>query len=237
MESLINIFNTILYQPLFNALVLLYQFLPGNDFGIAVIALTLLIRLLLSPLMLQSLKSQKSLSKVQNKVQEIQRQYKDDKDKQIQEITQLYQEEKINPIGGCLPLLIQLPVLIALYRVFWKGLQPESLNYLYSFIPEPKSINSYFLGILDLSQPSSILALLAALGQFYQTKMMQGHIKKGPKKKEVSDQVSEMISKQTLYFFPALTFFILLRMPSAVGLYWIITILFSIFQQYLIYKS
>ena len=223
-------FNVILYQPLFNSLVLLYQFLPGNDFGVAIIVLTILIRLMLFPLMNQSLKAQKVLSKTQEKIKDIQKKYKENKEKQMKAIVELYQKEKINPYASLIPLFIQLPLLIALYRVFWNGLEPESLNLLYSFVPGPQTINPFFLGILDLSLPSWVLAVLSGTLQFLQSKQLS------PGQKS-QDKISEIMSQQMLYFFPILTVFILLRLPSAVALYWIITILFSMAQQQLINKS
>lgn len=236
MEILITIFNKILYQPLFNALILLYQYFPGHDFGMAVIILTVLIKILFYPLMSQSIKSQKILSELQPKIQEIQNKYKDDKEKQMKETMALYQKEKINPLGGCLPLLIQLPILIALYRVFTRGLRPEEMVNLYGFVPSPGLINPTFLGIINLAQPNLILAFLAGITQFFQTKMITP---KTPKMKgrEGMPQFSEMIQKQTLYFFPIFTIFILWKLPSAIGLYWTITTLFSLIQQYLIFKK
>jgi len=223
-------FNVILYQPLFNSLVLLYQFLPGNDFGVAIIVLTILIRLMLFPLMNQSLKAQKVLSKTQEKIKDIQKKYKENKEKQMKAMIELYQKEKINPYASLIPLFIQLPLLIALYRVFWNGLEPESLNLLYSFVPGPQTINPFFLGILDLSLPSWVLAVLSGTLQFLQSKQLS------PGQKS-QDKISEIMSQQMLYFFPIVTVFILLRLPSAVALYWIITILFSMAQQQLINKS
>lgn len=240
MNFFVQSFNVLFYQPLLNALIWLYQFLPVYDFGIAVIVLTILIRLILSPLMFQSLKSQKSLTELQEKTQQIQKKYNHDKEKQVQEIIELYRREKINPLSAFVPLLIQLPLLIALYRVFWRGLQPEALDLLYSFVPRPEVIDPSFLGILDLSQPSPVLASLAGIMQFLQSKQLSSKRKNPPaggkKRKESADRVAETVSKQMLYFFPILTFLILLRIPSAVGLYWIITTLFSMGQQYLIYK-
>ena len=237
MELLTDIFNTILYRPLFNALVLFYQFLPGQDFGIAVIALTILIRLILSPLMIKSLKSQKILSEIQSKSQEIQRKYKNDKERQTKEIMELYQREKINPLGGCLPSLIQLPVLFALYRVFWRGLQPEALGMLYSFVSIPVAFEPSFLGILDLSSPSWVLAVLAGIGQYFQAKIISPKKRKLKKGAEMVDQISSQMSNQMIYFFPIFTFFILARLPAAVGLYWLTTVIFSIGQQRLIHPS
>src|SRR4030042_2639385 len=161
-----SVLNKILYKPLFNALVLLYQYLPGKDFGIAVIALTLVIRLILYPLMAKSIKSQKVLTELQPKIKEIQEKYKNDKEKQARETMALYQKEKINPFGGCLPLIIQLPILIALYRVFWKGLQPEAMEKLYSFVPNPGIIDPTFLGFLNLADPNFIEAIVAGIAQY-----------------------------------------------------------------------
>ena len=236
MELLINAFNVILYQPLFNALVFLYQYLPGHDFGVAVIVLTILIRLILYPLMVQSIKSQKTLSELQPKIQEIQSKYKDDKEKQAKAMMELYQKEKINPFGGCLPLLLQLPILIALYQVFWKGLRPEAMKNLYSFIPNPGTIDPTFFGLINLGEASLVLALLAGTTQFFQTKMVTPKTAKIKKGDQMS-QFSGMMQKQMLYFFPIFTVFILWRLPAAIALYWIITALFSIGQQYLIFKK
>ena len=235
LELFINFFNTILYQPLFNGLILLYQYLPGNDFGVAVIVLTILIRLILYPLMVQSIKSQKVLSELQPKIQEIQSKHKGDKERQAKEMIELYQKEKINPLGGCLPLLFQLPILIALYQVFWKGLRPEAMVNLYSFIPNPGSIDPTFFGLINLGQGSLVLAVLAGITQFFQTKMITpktGKIKKG----DQMAQFSVIMQKQMLYFFPILTVFILWHLPAAIALYWTVSTLFSIGQQYLIYK-
>lgn len=235
MELLINLFNLILYQPLFNALVLLYQYLPGHDFGVAVILLTVLSRAILYPSMVKSLKSQKTLSELQPKIQEIQQKFKDNKEKQAKETMALYQKEKISPFGGCLPLLLQLPILIALYRVFWKGLEASELNYLYSFVPRPEAIDPTFLGIINLAAPSLIFAVLAGIAQFFQTKMITPSTSSVQAPKKGSPDFSSLMQKQMLYFFPIFTVFILWKMPSAIGLYWIVTSLFSIAQQYIIF--
>jgi len=231
MNFLSQIFNVVLYQPLFNALIFLYQILPGQDFGIAIIVLTILIRLALFPLTTQSLKSQKALSQLQEKVKEIQQRNKGNQEKQAQEILELYQKENINPLSSLTPLLIQLPLLIALYRVFWRGLKLEELAILYSFVPAPEIISFTFLNTIDLSQPNFSLAIMAGFFQLVQSKTLN------PKTKKNSNQVVGKISDQMLFMFPVLTVFILNQMPAAVGLYWIITTLFSIIQQRFILKS
>lgn len=237
MAFFINTFKIILYQPLFNALILLYMYLPGHDFGVAVVVLTVIIRIVFYPLMVQSIKSQKILSELQPKIQEIQQQFKNDKEKQTRETMELYKKEKINPFGGCLPLLLQFPILIALYQVFWRGLQPGAMKHLYSFTPNPGTIDPTFFGLINLAAPNLWLAFLAGALQFFQTKMLTPKTLKTEKKTGQMAQFSNKMQKQMLYFFPIFTVFILWKLPSAIGLYWIITSFFSILQQYLILKK
>ena len=151
------IFYTFIYQPLLNLLVLLYLYLPFKDFGIAVIVLTVLIKFLLYPINARAIKSQKVITEIQPQIKEIQEKYKDNKEKQVEETLAVYKKAKISPFSSFVPLLIQLPVLIALYRIFWQGLQPETMSYLYGFVSHPGEINPLFLGFLNLSLPSSFL--------------------------------------------------------------------------------
>lgn len=237
MEFFINLFNLILYKPLFNVLILFYQYLPGQDFGIAIILLTILIRILFYPLGAKAIKSQKVLQDLQPKIQDIQKKYKGDREKQTRAMMELYQKEKINPFSGCLPLLIQLPILIALYQVFRRGLVSEEMINLYYFVPNPGQIDPTFFGIMNLAQPSLVLAILAGVFQFIQTKMVAPKTSKIKKGEGQMAQFSGMMQKQMLYFFPIFTVLILWRLPAAIGLYWIITALFSIIQQRLIFKK
>ena len=189
--------------------------------------------------MIQSIKSQKQLQEIQPKIQEIQKKYKDDKQQQAKETMALYQKQKVNPFSGCLPLLIQLPILIALFLVFRTlqgGLDSLELSSLYSFISSPGNIaEPMFLGLINLANPHFGLAIAAGIVQFFQTKMMTPKTKKTELKEGIG-QFSQMMQKQMLYFFPFFTVLILWRLPAAIGIYWIVTALFSIGQQHLIYK-
>ena len=233
-EFLVNIFHNFLYQPLFNLLVLLYNYIPGHDFGVAIILLTLAIKFILYPLSVKAFNSQIAIQKIQPQIQEIQKIYKEDKEKQAKETLEIYKKEKINPFSGLFLAFIQLPILIALYWVFWNGLKPEELTYLYGFVSNPGQIDAIFLGIIDLSKANVILAVLAGITQFYQTKMLTP--KPGPKK-EGGPDFSQIMQKQMLYFFPAFTVIILLNLPSALGLYWTVSGIFSIIQQSLLLKK
>ncbi len=231
---MIEFFRTILYQPLFNILIFLYSYIPGNDLGIAVIILTVLIKLLFFPLGLKAIKSQKALSDLQPKIKEIQKKYKD-KAEQSQKMMELYKKEKINPFSGCLPLLIQLPVLIALFwvfRTFEGGISGEEFQLLYSFISRPETVNPYFLGMLNLLEPSMYIAVLAGIFQFLQTRMTVPKVQT-----EKKSDFSSMMQKQMQYIFPIITVVILLRLPSAIGLYWMTTTIFTLIQQYVVFKK
>ena len=227
-----DIFNKLFYQPLFNVLILLYTLVPGRDFGVAVVLLTLLIRILLYPLNLKSMKSQRALSKLDPKLKEIKKKFKNDKERTAKETLELYQKEKINPFSGFLLILIQLPILFALYKVFNRFVFVEELNLLYSFMPNPGEIKPYFLTI-DLSRPHFYLALFAGICQFFQAKAQDVRLKVETKK---FGDFSKMFQKQMLYFFPAFTFIILLKIPSAIALYLIVSTIFSILQMLYIKK-
>lgn len=231
---LANIFDIFLYRPLFNSLVLIYNYLPWHDFGLAIIILTAVIRLILYPLSVKSLNSQRVLQKLQPKLQEIQKKHKNDKEKQAKETLELYKKEKVNPFSGLFLALIQLPILIALYNVFWRGLKSGELNNLYSFVLNPVNINPSFLNLVDLSKPNLIFAFLAGIVQFFQTKMLMPVSNKGEAKENM---MASIMQKQMTYFFPVITVIILFNLPSALGLYWIASGLFSIAQQYFIFKK
>lgn len=234
MEILRVFFNIVLYRPVINSLVVLYEYLPGHDLGVAIIVLTCVIKILLFPLSLKSIRSQKALQEIQPKIKEIQKNFKNNKKEQARAIMELYEREEINPFSGCLPLLIQLPILIALFLVL-KNISFDSGTIeswvFYSFVTPPSEINPMFLGVVDLTNSSKILALLAGTLQFFQSKMI------APKSfSKKTDDFSQIMQKQMLYLFPVMTVIILWKLPAAIGLYWITSSLFSIGQQYLAFK-
>ena len=233
MSAFIKFFHTILWQPLFNLLILFYIYIP--NLGVAIILLTLLIRIILYPLQGKAAKSQLALQAIQPKLKEVQAQYKDDKEAQAKAMMALYKTEGINPFSGFLVMLIQFPVLIVLYRLFWQGIQEENFQYLYTFVQRPETINSIFLG-MDLNEPSMILAILVGIAFFVQAKLSTP--KKKPKKQQgTKGMFGEMFQKQMLYVFPIFIVFILFRLPSALGLYLLISGIFTAFQQYLAKKK
>src|SRR3989339_913851 len=141
---LYDLYLTILFQPLLNLMVWLYNFL--GDFGIAIIIVTVIVRLFLVPLSMKAIKSQKALQELQPQMNEIKNRYKNNKEEQTKATMEFYKKNKINPLSSCLPLLIQLPIIFALYRVFTVGLKEDVTNYLYPFVSHPGNINPLFMG-------------------------------------------------------------------------------------------
>lgn len=228
------IFNEVLYRPLFNGLIFLYNIIPLHDFGIAIILLTVIIRLILYPLNQKAITSQKALGELAPQIKEIQNKYPVDKVKQSQALMELYKKNKVNPASGCLPLLIQLPILLALYQVFWNGLNPDSLKMLYSFIVSPGQVDPMFIGLINLSKANALLAVLAGIFTFWQSKMMINL--QSPTTTRGSD-FSAALNKQMVYFMPLVTVFISWKLPAGLTLYWVATTLAGIVQQYFVIRK
>lgn len=238
-----SIFHDYLYQPLLNLLVFLYNTVAFEDLGFAILIFTLITRILLFPLFWKQIKSQKNLSKLrdlQPKLKKIQEKYKNDPTLQSQKVMEFYRKHNINPLGSCLPLLIQLPILIALFQVMRIGLKPESLKDLYPFIDNPGELNPLAFGFINLTKASPIIALLAGGFMFLQTRMMT-LITGGKKKKEnnkkngksgLSSDVQAMTGKQLTYVMPVIFVLFYWNAPAGVPFYFTITTLFSIAQQY-----
>ncbi len=222
---MINLFNKFLYEPLLKSLVFLYQNFSFHDLGIAIIILTIIIRFVLFPLFYKGAKDQAIMQRLAPKIKEIQKNHKDDKEKQTRALLDLYKEHKVNPFSGFLLLLVQLPILIALYKVFLSGLTE---------ISHLGPINNLFLGIVDLSQKNVLIVIIAAIVQYYQGKLAL------PKTNKSSNEldIAEKMGRQMVFMGPVLTFVFLyfFNLPSAVALYWLTTSAFSVIQQIIINK-
>lgn len=232
-------FTTIFYQPILNLLVWLYNIIPGQEIGLAVIALTVLIKLALWPLSGKSIKAQKAMQALQPKIEALKKKYPrpEEREDMTKEMMALYKAEKVNPFSSCLPLLIQLPFFWAIFVVFRDAFSSHGLNLLYPFINNPGVLNTMAFGFLDFSKPNLILAILAGLAQFAQAKMMpiQKPAVRGEGSKD--ETMAAIMNKQMVYIFPILTIFICLSLPSGLAFYWLITTLLTIAQQALILKK
>lgn len=233
--NLTQIFHAAIYQPIYNALIFLYNVIPGHDLGITIILLTVIIRVILYPLTKKQIESQKKMQEIQPEIKRVQEKYKNDKERQGRELMNLYKEKKVNPASGCLPLVVQIIFIIALYRALVAGINFSECKDLYSFVACPSKIGTTFLGILDLAKPSFILAILTAAAQFIQTKMMMGKTKTALTSGK--SDFSQIMNQQMLYLGPLLTLFIGVKFPAGLPLYWLVMTLFMIGQQYLADKK
>jgi len=232
MNAIGQFFDIILIRPLLNLMVLCYNYIPGHNIGVVIILVTVIVRVILSPSMHKALKGQRSLSAMQPKMNAIREKHKDDRAAQSKALMDLYKEHNYNPISSCLPTLIQLPILLALYRVFVIGLGNSDLGqYLYHSVHNPGIINPNFILGINLAHTSWALAVIAGLLQYWQTKMMFSKMQKS------NDPTQKAMQTQTLYILPALTIIISLRVPGGLPLYWIVTTLFAIFQQWIIMRG
>ena len=225
-----NLFHIILSQPLINILLVIYKF-TAQDFGLAVIVLTILIRIVLLPLTKKGITAQKAMSSLNPKIQVIKEKHKDDKGAQTKALMELYQKEKISPFSGCLPILIQLPILWALYSVLISSLKTVNANDAYPFLSnfvvlfkEPYS----FLGLINMAIPNIYLAFLAGVLQLIQSYQM---VRYQNFKSSGQSDIAASLNKNMMFIVPVMTFFISWKLPAALALYWVTTTLISILQQ------
>ena len=229
------IWNVVLYQPLLNALAFLVSIIPGGDVGLAVIALTIIVKVILFPLSQRSIESQAQMNILTPELNKIKNSGAS-KEEQARLTFELYKQHKTNPFSGCLLVLIQIPIIFALYYVFYKGINFES-GLLYSFIHVPAHMNMIFLGILDISQKSLILAILAGFSQYLQAHFMPKPPASNGDGKSFQDSFAKSMNMQMKYIFPFLIAFIAYRISGAVALYWITSNMFMVGQQFYVRKK
>lgn len=224
-----SIWNNILYEPLINALAFLVSVVPGADVGLAVVLLTILVKLLLFPLSQKSIQSQAAMNRLAPELNKIKASGAS-KEEQARQTFDLYKKNKTNPFSGCLLVLIQIPIIFALYYVFYKGISFEP-GLLYSFIETPERVNMMFLGILDIGGKSLLLAILAGISQFLQAYFMPQPAPSATTGGGFAESFSKSMNLQMKYIFPFVVAFIAYSISGAVALYWITSNIFAVGQQ------
>jgi YidC/Oxa1 family membrane protein insertase len=231
--------TTFFYEPIYNAFIFILSLLPNHNVGIAVILLTLVIKIILYPLYQKSFYSQQILNKINPEIREIQEKYKDSREELGRKTLEIYRKYKVNPFSSLFIIILQIPIFIALYQVFSHNIHDLSQN-LYSFIEKPEKINEFFLGH-DLTKPFWFFALAAAYVQHIQAK---GNFPKkeeevAPVKKDVTfaDELAKNMRVQIVYFLPLFIAVIGLTLPSAITLYFLVSNIFSLLQELHIKKQ
>jgi YidC/Oxa1 family membrane protein insertase len=223
------LYHTFFFDPLYNTLIILFRILPWADAGIIVIILTILVRLIIYPLSRKAILTQVKMAEIGPDLAKIKEKYKGKAEEQARLTLALYKEKKVNPFSGLFVIIIQIPIILALYQIFLHFPEVNSAI-LYSFVVTPEYVNATFLGLLDITAKSIPLALLAAITTFFQFRLsMKGQTP--PKGNSFGDNLTRSMQTQMKYFFPVIVFFISYNISGAIALYWLTTNLFSIAQE------
>lgn len=236
---MISFFEVTIYEPLYNGFVFLIGVVPGFNFGIAVILITVLVRFILLPLSHKAIKSQNKLKEIQPEIEKIKDENKKNKQEQARKIIDLYRKHKVNPFLGCLPILIQIPIIISLFFVFTSDFSDGvNISILYSFVLAPEFINMNFLWI-DLAARSVLIAFIAGITQYFQMKLSMPPVPKIDRSKKPSfkEELGRNMNIQMRYILPVIIFFVSLSFSGAVALYWAVSNIFSIIHEIIVKKN
>jgi len=237
------LWNTIFYQPVYNILIFIINNITFGDVGFAIIIITIIIKFALYPLTKKSIRSQILMKKMEPEIKQIKKDFPN-KEEQAKKTFELYKKYGTNPFSGCLVVLLQLPVIFALYYVIYKGLSLDT-GPIYSFLSKPTAINTNFLGLIAMGGKSIVLAILAGLTQFIQgylsspIKPKVEVLKEGvaPDKASFQDELSNSMQTNVKYILPVFIAFISWRISAAVALYFVISNIFTIVQEWYIRRS
>jgi len=230
-----KLWDGVFYRPIYNALIFLTYVLPAHSLGWAIIFLTLIIRTILLIPSQKAMRSQKKMQDIQPHLAKIKEKYKGDQQKIASETMAVWKEGKVNPFGSCLPMLLQIPFLIAFFYAIKGGLNPDNSYLLYNEYAGfgLKDIDTNFLGFLDLTKVG-VYALAIIIGglQFVQMKlsMARNAKKKQDGKKEQKNEMAAAGNMMT-YFMPVMIAVFTYSLPAGVGLYWGASTIYAIIQQ------
>jgi YidC/Oxa1 family membrane protein insertase len=227
---------TAIYQPIYNVLMLFIKHAPGKNLAFAIIALTIALRILLLIPSQRAIVSQRKMQDIQPRLEKIRKKYAGNQEKIASETMAVWKEAKVNPLGSCLPILIQFPILIALFYVVQSGLNPDNSILLYPSLANFtfSDIDPFFLG-MDLTKLNTFVLPLVVGGlQFGQMKLAEAKSKKKKKQgeeKPAGGNEMQMATKMMTYFMPIMIAVFTASIPAGVGVYWGTSTLFGIGQQ------
>lgn len=235
------LYTTFVYDPLYNGLVVLMNaahLVSWVDAGIVVVIFTVIVKLILFPISKKAARTQLIMNTVAPELEAIKKKFKDDKQAQARETLAFYKQKEINPFSSIFLLFIQLPIIFALYKIFYTtGFSSVNTEILYSWVSIPPAIGTHFLGLIDVSQKSAILAILAAVSQYFQINISMP--KSAPRQEgaKLHDDLVRNMQTQMKYVFPVMILFISWNVAGALALYWVTSNLFMIAQELYIRKQ
>jgi YidC/Oxa1 family membrane protein insertase len=237
-----SLWNTVFYEPIYNILIFIINNITFGDVGFAIILVTVIVKLALSPLTKKSIKSQILMKRMEPEIKQIKKDFPN-KEEQAKKTFELYKKYGTNPFSGCLVVILQLPVIFALYYVFYKGLSIDG-SLIYSFIQTPTSLHTNFLGLIEMSSKSIFLGIFAGVTQFIQgylstpvkTNKLE-IVKNTEEPKTFQEQLSDSMQMNVRYILPIFIAFIAWKISAAVALYWIVSNIFTIAQEWYIRRQ
>ena len=233
-----SIFNTFFYNPLYNGLVFLISSVPLADVGIAIIVLTVSVKLLLFPLSRKAVRTQLIMKELEPELKTLKEKYKNDKQQQARKVMDLYKEKGVNPFSGIALIFIQIPIILALYWVFFRGGLPEvNEELLYSFVSVPKTVNMIFIGLIDMSGKSMVLAALAGITQYFQIKLTLPPLKDRTNNPTLKEDMARSFQLQMRYILPVFVLVFSYIISAAVALYWLTSNIFAIGQEIVVRRK
>lgn len=233
---MIAFLKTIIYIPLYNIFILILN-ISWIDAGIATVVLTILVKFLLYPLTKKSAITQLTMKAKEGEIAEIKSKYKDNQEQAVK-IMEFYKINKINPFSSIFIILIQIPLIYSLYHIFFQSGLPEvDTAILYSFIKPPESVSMMFLGLLDVSQKSIFLALLASVSTYFQMHFSALGTNKNQDKSAsaqssglIKEDFTQTMTRQMKYTMPIVVFFISWKISGVVALYWFVSNVVGLLQ-------
>jgi YidC/Oxa1 family membrane protein insertase len=227
-----SLFATLVYNPLYNALVGLIAIGGFMDVGVAIVVLTLVVKLALFPLSMKASRTQRLMKELEEPTKVIREKYKNDREEQGRRLLDLYREKGVNPFSSLILIFIQLPVVLGLYFVFLKGGLPAiDTSLLYTFVPTPDNVRMEFLGLVDIGARSYTFALLAGITQYFQVHFAMPAPTPRGENPSFQEDFARSLQMQMKYVLPVVVMFVAYAASTAVALYWITSNIFAIGQE------
>jgi len=236
------IWHTFFFDPIYNTLVLFIDLTPTKDVGIAIIATVFVVKFVLLPLSIKAVKTQKIMKEIEPKLKELKEKNKDDREALARAMMELYKEAGLNPFASIFVILLQIPLVIALYFAVSSGggvaLPEINTELLYSFIPNPGTATMNFLGLIDIASKSLPLALAAGVAQYAQVVFTMPALapKAADAEPSFKDDFMRTMQLQLRYVMPVIIFFVAYTISAAIALYFLVSSVVAIGQEYVVRK-
>ncbi|MEN9881173.1 MAG: hypothetical protein RLZZ308_356 [Candidatus Parcubacteria bacterium] len=217
-------FHTFFYEPLYNLLAVVLTYVPLHDIGLAIVIVTLIVKVILLPLNMSSLRTQYGMKRIDGEMKKIRELQKKDPQTAGRQMIELYKREQINPFASLFVVILQIPIFFALYFVFSKGFIADASS-LYSFVSFPETLHTLAFGLFDVTEKNIVIALLAGISSYVLARRQtEGMVEKKESHEEgFQDHLMKSMKLQLLYVIPVIVAFSGAVLPSALALYWLVS--------------